>query len=125
MNALGGVDVVTIDDLSGTDVTGVNVDLAATLGGTAGDGAVDRVVVNGTNRDDTINVSGNSSGVTSAACADGRGLHPGAHRPARRSTASAATTPSRRSGLAARAIALASTAAPETTCSPAARASRR
>jgi predicted lipoprotein with Yx(FWY)xxD motif len=64
VNALGGVDVVTVNDLSGTDVTGVNVDLAATLGGTAGDGAVDRVVVNGTNRDDAINVSGNSSQVT-------------------------------------------------------------
>ena len=57
-NALGGADVVTVNDLTGTDVTERNVDLAATLGGTAGDGAADRVVVNGTNGDDAIDVSG-------------------------------------------------------------------
>jgi len=62
-NALGGVDVVTVNDLTGTDVTDVNVDLAGTLGGVTGDGAADRVLVNGTNGDDTIDVSGNASGV--------------------------------------------------------------
>ena len=62
-NALGGVDLVTVNDLTGTDVNEVNVDLAGTLGGNAGDGAADRVVVNGTNGDDTINVSGDSAGV--------------------------------------------------------------
>jgi hypothetical protein len=62
-NALGGVDLVTVDDLTGTDVNEVNVDLAGTLGGNAGDGAADRVVVNGTDGDDTINVSGDTAGV--------------------------------------------------------------
>jgi predicted lipoprotein with Yx(FWY)xxD motif len=61
VNGLGGVDVATVNDLTGTDVTSVNLDLAATLGGTAGDGAVDRVVVNGTNGNDAIDVSGDSS----------------------------------------------------------------
>ena len=56
-NALGGTDNVTVNDLTGTDVTQTNVDLAGTLGGTAGDGAIDNVVVNGTNGDDTINVA--------------------------------------------------------------------
>jgi len=37
-NALGGADVVTVNDLTGTDVTGVNADLAGALGGAAGDG---------------------------------------------------------------------------------------
>ena len=62
-NALGGADVVTVDDLSGTDVSDVNVDLAGTLGGVTGDGEPDRVVVTATNGDDTINVSGDASGV--------------------------------------------------------------
>jgi Ca2+-binding RTX toxin-like protein len=62
-NALGGVDLVTVNDLSGTDVTSLNVDLAAVLGGAIGDGAADKVVVNGTNGNDTINVSGDVSGV--------------------------------------------------------------
>ena len=36
----------------------MNVDLAGTLGGTTGDGQADRVIVNGTNGNDTINVAG-------------------------------------------------------------------
>jgi Ca2+-binding RTX toxin-like protein len=57
-NALGGADAVTVDDLTGTGVTNVRVDLAGTLGGSAGDGAADRVVVDGTNGDDQISVGG-------------------------------------------------------------------
>jgi Ca2+-binding RTX toxin-like protein len=62
-NALGGADLVTVNDLTGTDVSRVNVDLAGTLGGGTGDGQPDRVIVNGTNGNDTINVSGDASGV--------------------------------------------------------------
>jgi RTX calcium-binding nonapeptide repeat (4 copies) len=62
-NALGGADVVTVDDLTGTDVNEVNVDLAATLGGTVGDGAADRVVVKATDGNDAIDVSGDAGGV--------------------------------------------------------------
>jgi hypothetical protein len=61
-NALGGADSVTVNDLSGTDVTKTNIDLAGTLGGAAGDGAIDSVTVNGTNGDDDINIAGNGSG---------------------------------------------------------------
>jgi hypothetical protein len=57
-NALGGTDLVTVNDLTGTDVDDVNIDLAGTLGGATGDGQADHVVVNGTNGDDTIDVSG-------------------------------------------------------------------
>jgi Ca2+-binding RTX toxin-like protein len=61
--ALGGADVVTLNDLSGTDVRSVHVDLAGGLGGASGDGQPDRVVVNGTSSDDAITVSGYSGGV--------------------------------------------------------------
>jgi len=61
-NPLGGADSVTVNDLTGTDVTQTNIDLAAALGGNAADGLVDSVVVNGTNGDDTINIQGNGSG---------------------------------------------------------------
>jgi Ca2+-binding RTX toxin-like protein len=57
-NALGGADNVTVDNLTGTDVTSVDLDLAGALGGTAGDGQVDHVVVNGTNGDDAFTVAG-------------------------------------------------------------------
>src|SRR6266536_3512735 len=59
-NALGGTDLVTVDDLSGTDVNALNVDLAGTIGAATGDGQTDRVVVNATNRNDTIDVSGDA-----------------------------------------------------------------
>jgi hypothetical protein len=61
-NALGGTDRVSVGDLTATDVTNVNVDLAGVLGGSAGDGAVDSVTVNGTNGDDNVNVTGNGAG---------------------------------------------------------------
>jgi hypothetical protein len=61
-NALGGQDNVTVGDLSGTDVRRTNVDLASTLGGTAPDGVLDTVTVNGSDRNDHIAVNGNGSG---------------------------------------------------------------
>src|SRR5438874_11855714 len=62
-NALCGSDIVTVNDLTGTDVNDVNVDLAGTLGGATGDGQADRVVVNATNSDDAITVNGDTGGV--------------------------------------------------------------
>src|SRR6266540_5662614 len=55
-NALGGVDTITVNDLTGTDVDKVNLDLAATGGG---DGQPDHVIVSGTNGNDFIAVVGN------------------------------------------------------------------
>lgn len=63
-NALGGVDTVTVNDLSRTDVKEVSIDLASTLGGSAGDGQQDTIVINATNRSDSIVISGDSSEVT-------------------------------------------------------------
>jgi Ca2+-binding RTX toxin-like protein len=68
-NALGGADVVTVNDLSGTDVSDVNVDLAGALGGASGDGAADRVVVNGTDGVDAIDVSGDAGEVKASGLA--------------------------------------------------------
>jgi Ca2+-binding RTX toxin-like protein len=61
-NALGGVDKITVGDLSDTDMTTVNLNLAATGG--AGDGAADTVIVNGTNGNDVVNVFGAGSSVS-------------------------------------------------------------
>jgi Ca2+-binding RTX toxin-like protein len=61
-NALGGADNVTINELKGTDVRHANLDLAGTLGGSASDGAVDNVFVNGTNGDDRVRINGTASG---------------------------------------------------------------
>jgi Ca2+-binding RTX toxin-like protein len=56
LQTLGGTDTVTVDDLSGTDMTNVNVDLAASGG--VDDGAIDNVVVNATSGDDFVTVAG-------------------------------------------------------------------
>jgi Ca2+-binding RTX toxin-like protein len=61
-NALGSADSITVNDLKGTDVTQTNLDLASALGGSDADGAVDNLVVKGTNGDDTINIQGNGPG---------------------------------------------------------------
>jgi Ca2+-binding RTX toxin-like protein len=61
-NALGGADTVTVNDLSGTDVTEADVDLAGALGSSTGDGAPDSVVVNATEGPDTATVTGDQQG---------------------------------------------------------------
>ncbi len=61
-NALGGIDGMTVNDLSGTDLAAVNLDLKASAGGS--DGQADSVVVNGTQGNDTIGVAGSAAGVS-------------------------------------------------------------
>src|SRR5262249_51315878 len=56
-NARGGVDTINIGDMSGTDVKQIHIDLAATPGTPAGDGAADKIVINGTAGDDVIQLS--------------------------------------------------------------------
>lgn len=63
LRALGGADIATVNDLSGTDVSVVNIDLAGTLGGTSGDAQPDTVNVNGTELPDTIHVAANAGAV--------------------------------------------------------------
>jgi Ca2+-binding RTX toxin-like protein len=65
LTAVVGVDTVTVDNLSGTDVTEADVDLAGAPGGPTGDGAADSVVVNATQGADTATVTGDQQhGVT-------------------------------------------------------------
>jgi Ca2+-binding RTX toxin-like protein len=56
--ALGGADTITVDDLSATSLSQIDLALAATVGG--GDGQADRVIVNATNGDDAIIVVGSA-----------------------------------------------------------------
>jgi Ca2+-binding RTX toxin-like protein len=58
LRALGGTDAITVNSLSGTDVTTLVGDLAGTLGGSAGDGRADTVTINGTNGSDIVDVVG-------------------------------------------------------------------
>jgi hypothetical protein len=55
LTALGGTDMVTVDDMTGTDFRLADIDLSAPTGG--GDGQADTVTVNGTERSDNIDVS--------------------------------------------------------------------
>jgi Ca2+-binding RTX toxin-like protein len=64
LNALGGADTITVNDLTGTDVVEMNINLAGTIGGAAGDGAADIVNVNATSGDDIIDVVGAGSSVS-------------------------------------------------------------
>jgi Ca2+-binding RTX toxin-like protein len=58
--ALGGADTLTVNDLTGTGVTDVNIDLSATPGSGVGDGAGDTAIVNGTAGNDVVFVSGSA-----------------------------------------------------------------
>ena len=59
-NALGAADTINVGDLSGTDVTTTELDLAATGG--AGDGASDNVIASGRAGDDVIEASAVTTG---------------------------------------------------------------
>jgi Ca2+-binding RTX toxin-like protein len=61
-NAQGGADTIVVNDLSGTDITQIRINLAATSG--AGDAQPDTIILNATNGDDVIVVFGDNSGVT-------------------------------------------------------------
>jgi len=61
LNALGGIDTVTVNDLGPTDVTNVNVNLGVNG---AGDTSADAVTVNGTVAVDVMSLSGSAGSVT-------------------------------------------------------------
>jgi Ca2+-binding RTX toxin-like protein len=63
LKALGGADTITVNDLTGTDLTEIDVDLSAGATPGIGDGLADTVIVNGTSADDTVDVSGAGSSV--------------------------------------------------------------
>ena len=61
LRALGGADVVTVADLTGTDLDTTNVNLAAGTGD--GDGSADTVIAQGTENADDIDVGSTSGNV--------------------------------------------------------------
>jgi Ca2+-binding RTX toxin-like protein len=67
VNALGGTDTVIVNDLTGTGLTQINLDLAGVVGGAFGDGQADTVIVNGTDADDQIPIVGNFIAANSGA----------------------------------------------------------
>ncbi|MCA9236153.1 MAG: hypothetical protein KDA44_11825, partial [Planctomycetales bacterium] len=64
VNALGGLDTIIVNDLTGTDVDAFNVDLAGTLGGASSDASADSVIVNATNGNDVIDIFGSGTAVS-------------------------------------------------------------
>ena len=63
-NALGGADKITVNDLAGTDVTRLDLDLSAGAAPGVGDGLADTVIVNGTDLADNIEIAGAGSSFT-------------------------------------------------------------
>jgi Ca2+-binding RTX toxin-like protein len=63
-NALGGADRIVVNDMSGTDLTEVTINLAANLAAGGGDGQADTIVINATNGDDIIIVAGDGTEVS-------------------------------------------------------------
>jgi Ca2+-binding RTX toxin-like protein len=61
--AAGGADNITVNDLTGTSVTQVAIDLSAPAGSGQGDGASDTVTVNGAAGDDRIRVASSGAGI--------------------------------------------------------------
>jgi Ca2+-binding RTX toxin-like protein len=61
LNTQGGADTITVNDLTGTNVKKVSINLAGAAGG---DGQADTVNVNGTAGDDTVTISSSTAGVT-------------------------------------------------------------
>jgi Ca2+-binding RTX toxin-like protein len=60
LNALGGTDTITVNDLAATDITNVNIDLGVNG---AGDAASDAVTINGTAGVDVMSLSGSAGSV--------------------------------------------------------------
>ncbi len=80
VNALGGNDELTVNDLAGTGLTRVNVDLAVALGGTTADGAADTVAIVGTAGDDTIAATADGCRADRFRPRGDRAHHPRGHR---------------------------------------------
>jgi Ca2+-binding RTX toxin-like protein len=63
LNALAGADTIVVNDLTGTGVTQVAVDLASPAGSGTGDGQPDTVIANATAAGDAIHVASSGSSV--------------------------------------------------------------
>jgi Ca2+-binding RTX toxin-like protein len=63
-NARGGADTITVNNLAGTEVSRVTIDLSANPGSGVGDAQADTVIVNATVGNDAITVTGSSGSVS-------------------------------------------------------------
>jgi Ca2+-binding RTX toxin-like protein len=70
VGALGGADTITVNDLTGTDVKQVAIDLSSTPGSGVGDGQADTIVINATNGNDVINISESNGVITVSGLGD-------------------------------------------------------
>ena len=68
-NALGGADTITVNDLTGTGVAHVGLDLSGTAGSGIGDNVADTVIINATDGNDVVTVTGSPAGVNVAGLA--------------------------------------------------------
>ncbi|MBW8727835.1 MAG: hypothetical protein JF625_22150 [Inquilinus limosus] len=68
-HALGGADRITVNDLTGTDVTRVTVDLEGTLDGGAGDGQADVGTLNGSAGANTVTLTQSGTAVVATGLA--------------------------------------------------------
>ena len=67
LNALGGADTITVNDLTGTDVHEIALDLAGVAGGNTGDAQLDTIVVNDSNGSDSSRSSARPAASSSTA----------------------------------------------------------
>ncbi|HJZ89497.1 MAG TPA: hypothetical protein VKE40_01405, partial [Gemmataceae bacterium] len=66
VNALGGVDKITVNNLAATAVRQINLNLSGTPGGAVGDGLADQVILNGTALNDIVTVAGTGTSATAS-----------------------------------------------------------
>jgi Ca2+-binding RTX toxin-like protein len=64
LKTLVGTDLLTVNDLTGTDLTNISANLAGTIGGNTGDAQADNVIINCTTNNDVVYVT-NALGVAS------------------------------------------------------------
>lgn len=69
LHTFSGADNVTVNDLTGTSLRQANIDLSLSGNGGVGDAQADLVTVNGTNRDDRVDVVGQGTTVDVAGLA--------------------------------------------------------
>lgn len=62
--ARGGADTITVQDLNGTDMVEINLNLESAPGSGVGDGQPDSVIVFGTNGDDVVTLNGDAAGTS-------------------------------------------------------------
>src|SRR6185437_647392 len=62
--ARGGADAITVNDLTGTGVTNVSLDLAGTPNSGVGDNSADTVIVTGTSSNDVATITGTPAGLS-------------------------------------------------------------